>query len=106
VLNYYREAGKKGFQQEHQWHELNESYKETYLNWQMNMNRSAMENCRQVERKIACIQRREKIATRKASGKTLNAIAESLPLLIGGSADLAPSTDTLLEKYESFRQRT
>ncbi len=44
----------------------------------------------------------EKIATRKASGKVLNAIADYLPTLIGGSADLAPSTDTDLEKYKSF----
>ena len=33
----------------------------------------------------------EKLATRSASGKVLNAIAASLPTLIGGSADLAPS---------------
>ncbi|HZZ36571.1 MAG TPA: transketolase, partial [Caulobacteraceae bacterium] len=37
------------------------------------------------------------IATREASGKVLNAIAPRLPWLIGGSADLAPSTKTLLE---------
>jgi transketolase len=33
-------------------------------------------------------------ATRAASGSVLNAIAANLPLLIGGSADLAPSTNT------------
>ena len=37
------------------------------------------------------------IATREASGKTLNAIAPKLPWLIGGSADLSPSTKTRLE---------
>ncbi len=36
------------------------------------------------------------VATRAASGKVLNAIAEHVPWLIGGSADLAPSTKTLL----------
>ncbi len=44
----------------------------------------------------------EKMATRKASGKVLNAIADSLPGLLGGSADLSPSTDTILKKFESF----
>jgi transketolase len=44
----------------------------------------------------------KKMATRQASGKVLNAIAESLPGLIGGSADLSPSTDTNLTNYESF----
>ncbi|MDQ2859675.1 MAG: transketolase [Pseudomonadota bacterium] len=37
------------------------------------------------------------IATREASGKVLNAIAPRLPWLIGGSADLSPSTKTRLE---------
>jgi len=34
------------------------------------------------------------MATREASGKVLNALAANLPWLIGGSADLAPSTRT------------
>lgn len=36
------------------------------------------------------------IATRAASGKTLQALAEKLPWLVGGSADLAPSNNTYL----------
>jgi transketolase len=36
------------------------------------------------------------LATREASGKTLNAIAPHVPELVGGSADLAPSNNTLL----------
>ena len=44
----------------------------------------------------------EKIATRKASGKVLNAIAAQIPFLIGGSADLSPSTDTILDNFDSF----
>jgi len=42
------------------------------------------------------------IATRSASGKVLNAIADALPNLIGGSADLAPSNNTHLKKYSDF----
>jgi transketolase len=38
----------------------------------------------------------EGLATRDASGKVLNAIAPHYPWLIGGSADLAPSTKTRL----------
>jgi len=37
------------------------------------------------------------MATRKASGTVINAIAPNLPTLIGGSADLAPSTNTLIK---------
>ncbi|UCF21718.1 MAG: transketolase [Gemmatimonadota bacterium] len=36
------------------------------------------------------------IASRAASGQVLNAIAKNVPWLIGGSADLAPSTKTTL----------
>jgi transketolase len=36
------------------------------------------------------------IASREASGQVLNAIGKSVPWLIGGAADLAPSTKTLL----------
>ncbi|UCH80517.1 MAG: transketolase [Nitrospiraceae bacterium] len=36
------------------------------------------------------------IATRVSSGKVLNAIANNVPWLIGGSADLAPSTKTTI----------
>jgi len=42
------------------------------------------------------------MATRAASGKVLNAIAPRLPTLIGGSADLAPSTKTYLEGLGDF----
>ncbi|MFQ6019368.1 MAG: transketolase [Dehalococcoidia bacterium] len=41
----------------------------------------------------------EKVATRSASGAVLNAVAEAVPELVGGSADLAPSTDTYLKGY-------
>ena len=36
-------------------------------------------------------------ATRSASGKVLNAIAAKVPELAGGSADLSPSTDTVIK---------
>jgi len=46
------------------------------------------------------------LATRKASGAVLNALAPALPTLIGGSADLAPSTSTLLRGYDDFQRAT
>lgn len=36
------------------------------------------------------------LATRVASGKVLNALAQAIPNMIGGSADLAPSNKTLI----------
>ncbi|MFH1488589.1 MAG: transketolase, partial [Pseudomonadota bacterium] len=42
-------------------------------------------------------------ATRATSGTVLNAIAPSLPNLIGGSADLAPSNKTMIKGAETFQ---
>ncbi|MFJ7216638.1 transketolase [Amycolatopsis sp. NPDC098790] len=42
------------------------------------------------------------IATRKASGEVLNALAEPLPELWGGSADLAESNNTTMKGADSF----
>jgi transketolase len=44
------------------------------------------------------------IATRAASGQVLNALAEKLPELIGGSADLAPSNNTLIKSAPDFQK--
>ncbi|GAB3754135.1 transketolase [Zhihengliuella somnathii] len=44
----------------------------------------------------------ESIATRAASGKVINAIADVLPELWGGSADLAGSNNTTINNAKSF----
>jgi len=44
----------------------------------------------------------KKMATRQSSGKVLNAIAASVPALVGGSADLHPSTNTYLNGFDSI----
>lgn len=46
------------------------------------------------------------MATRQASGIVLNALAKVLPTLIGGSADLAPSNQTLLKGFADFQRET
>ncbi|MFW6157057.1 MAG: transketolase-like TK C-terminal-containing protein, partial [Armatimonadota bacterium] len=42
------------------------------------------------------------VATRNASGDVINAIKDHLPTLIGGSADLAPSTKTIMDGEGHF----
>ena len=42
------------------------------------------------------------VATRSASGKVINAIADTFPELWGGSADLAGSNNTTIESAKSF----
>ncbi len=44
----------------------------------------------------------EKVATRKAGGGALQAIAKMLPNVVGGSADLQPSNNTAIPEYGDF----
>ena len=44
------------------------------------------------------------IATRSAGAKVINAVAKSVPWLFGGSADLAPSTRTLIDDKQYFEK--
>jgi transketolase len=104
VLNYYREKGNKGVQTEDEWNELYKKYKEKYpaeaAEYELFKSGNLPTGWKD---DLPVFKPTEKgVATRKASGKMLNAIAAKLPLLIGGSADLAPSTDTNLKDFQSF----
>jgi len=44
------------------------------------------------------------VATRESNSKVLNAVAKNVPWLIGGAADLAPSTKTLIKDGGSFER--
>jgi len=44
------------------------------------------------------------MATRAASGKVINALAATLPELLGGSADLAPSNNTKIDGSPDFQK--
>ncbi|NSW51087.1 MAG: transketolase [Anaerolineae bacterium] len=46
------------------------------------------------------------VATRNASGKVINALAPRIPELIGGSADLAPSTKTWINGSPAFQHES
>ena len=104
VSDYYLECGKKGTAKEQKWNEAYEAYKKEFpelaAEFELLSSGQLPEGWKDT---IPVFKAEEgKIATRKASGKVLNAIAPALPGLIGGSADLSPSTDTNLDKYESF----
>jgi len=104
VLNYYRSKGEAGVKKEQEWNDLYAKYKEKYAaeaaEYELFSNGKLPEGWKD---DLPVFKPDPKgIATRKASGKTLNSIAAKLPLLIGGSADLSPSTDTILDDYQSF----
>jgi transketolase len=104
VLSYYREKGNEGVELEKKWNELYQSYKEKHPElWQeYDLERTGKLPEGWTNNLPVFAPADGKVATRQASGKVLNAIADSLPSLIGGSADLSPSTDTNLKKYTSF----
>lgn len=103
VLEFYRNAGKKSAESEKAWKELYKNYKKRHPDLAKEYESiSAGELPDGWEKKLPTFEPGKEMATRKASGKTLNAIAEYFPQLIGGSADLAPSTDTNLDDYKSF----
>ena len=103
VLSFYRDAGKNAAKHEDEWNELYKKYKERHPDLAEEYETiTAGKLPDGWEEKLPTFEPGEKMATRKASGQTLNAIAEYFPQLIGGSADLAPSTDTLLKEYDSF----
>lgn len=104
VLNYYREKGKAGIKKEDDWNALYKKYQEKFpkeaAEYELIKNGKLPEGWKD---NLPVFKPDAKgIATRKASGKMLNAIADKLPMLIGGSADLSPSTDTTLNNFESF----
>ena len=103
VLDFYRKAGEKSAKNEEDWNELYKNYKKRHPDLAKEYETiTAGKLPDGWEKKLPVFEPGTELATRKASGKTLNAIADYFPQLIGGSADLAPSTDTKLDDYQSF----
>ncbi len=76
-----------------QWAKANPELKEKWdagLNLELPANLDELVNALEIDTPLS---------TRKASGASLREIADNLPYLVGGSADLAPSTKTYLDKY-------
>ena len=104
VLDYYRAAGEKGTMLEKEWLELFTKYREKFPEQAIEYDWTTKGELPKTFYDSLPIftSSEKKMATREASGKVLNAIAGSLPHLVGGAADLAPSTDTLLKNLDSF----
>ncbi|MES2276910.1 MAG: transketolase [Bacteroidota bacterium] len=104
VLKYYREIGEAKGKKEADWNELFAEYKEHFPELAAEYEKAAAGKLPKgwLDKLPSFEPSDKKMATRQASGKVLNAIAESLPHLIGGAADLAPSTETNLKEFDSF----
>jgi transketolase len=105
AVSHFREALEKGAQLERGWQETFTSYKKMHpelaARWRQWTGGGLPESW---EREMPVFDTDTKgMATRVASGKILNAIAGRVTNLMGGSADLAPSTKTLIGTEDDFQ---
>ncbi|MEO8884636.1 MAG: transketolase [Mucilaginibacter sp.] len=104
VAEYYKQVGSRGIETEKKWNQLFSDYKAKFPELAAEFEEAfAGKLPKGWADKLPVFKGSDpKMATRQASGKVLNAIAGSLPNMIGGAADLAPSTETTLKESSSF----
>ena len=94
----------KGQQKENEWSKLFEAWKKEYPDLAEQWDTwTSGKLPRDIEEVLTLFPEGTTLATRAASGKVLNALAEKVENLVGGSADLAPSTITYLEGKGDIR---
>lgn len=105
AVNHFREALEKGAQLDRNWQEAFTLYQKAHpdlaARWRQWTDGDLPEAWEQ-EMPVFDFDTKE-MATRVASGKILNAIAGRMTNLMGGSADLAPSTKTLINDEKDFQ---
>jgi transketolase len=98
ALEFFRLAIDSGAAQEQQWNEQLAAWRAEYPDlaqeWDTVMSGKLPEGW---DADLPSYNAEKKIATRVASGEALNAIAKHIPTMIGGDADLAGSTRTLIK---------
>ncbi len=107
ALLHFRAAVAAGRKAENAWQNMFKKYKKHYpsLAKQWNMMKKG-DQARSVRKYLPVFKPADgPLATRSASGKVLNNIADHVPQLIGGSADLTPSNNTYLKNYPNFNEK-
>ncbi len=106
ALNHWRKAIDRGAKSESDWNSAIDAYKSKYP-------AEAAEFERRLSGKLpegwasslpTYTPADKALATRQTSEKTLNALAQAIPELIGGSADLTHSNLTLLKGFPDFQK--
>ena len=101
ALEHFREAVGRGAQQELEWQDLRKrwaaAHPELAEEWER-LQRGELPAGWDAE--LPQYPAGAKVATRNANGEVLNAIARHIPTMIGGDADLAGSTKTLIAGAE------
>ena len=106
VLAHFRRAVDEGAAREAEWRALFDRYAEAYPELAAEWERAIAGRLPEGWEEALPTFKSEDgpMATRVASGKVLNAIADRIPTLIGGSADLHPSNKTYLVKYPDIQR--
>jgi transketolase len=106
ALEIYRRSGPEGARLEGEWKALFEKYGAEFPEQAAELRRRiAGELPPGWEKNLPSFSPADgNIATRKASEKVLQALADPLPELFGGSADLNPSTFTWMKKQGNFEK--
>jgi transketolase len=105
VLAFYRQSIERGQKLEQDWEDLVAEYRSVHPDLGAELDRRVRGRLPEDwEQSLPEFPPSEKgMATRNASGKVINALAGNLPELLGGSADLAPSTKTWIDGSPSFQ---
>jgi transketolase len=104
ALAQFRLCVERGAGQEREWDALVEKYVRQFPElgegWRTTMSGELPEGW---ESHLPSFENAKPMATRQASGEVINALAPHMPVLIGGSADLGPSTNTDIKDGGSFQ---
>ena len=102
IVNLRKITQEKGEKIQNQWNALWDNYKNKYSELAEELEKSMKGEISEKAFDIPTFGSEKAIATRSASGIVLNYIAQYIPQLMGGSADLTPSNNTLPAGEESF----
>jgi transketolase len=103
ALANWRKAGERGAALEGEWKQLFEKYRAQYPDLAAEFERTKS-NKRKAgwEKALPSFPAGKPVATRNAGGAIMNAIAEAVPELFGGAADLTASTKTIFKPGANF----
>ncbi|MEA1939316.1 MAG: transketolase, partial [Candidatus Caldatribacteriota bacterium] len=103
VKEFFESRKIKLIKKRKEWQQVFESwskkYPVLYKEWKEALNLTIPQNL-----ELEALEIKSPIATRASSGEVLNKLAEKMPYLVGGSADLSPSTKTYLKKFEEIQK--
>ncbi len=104
VRKHFESSAQRGAEKREAWDEMRDRYAEAHPELSQQLNRTLEGRLPEgIEQLIPSFPAdNEGMATRAASGKTLNALAPRIPELIGGSADLTGSNKTDIEGEVPF----